>query len=296
MAGRGLGPTIRMIRAAGWVVAAFTVLVVLLLALGLHAATSMPAQRRATVPLADWPSGVSPLKIALISDIHLGSAGMSSARLETIIRDVNAARPDLILLAGDFVNGHAPLASGVVEALAAPLAGARARYGVVAVLGNHDHWTNPEDVAAALRRAGVIVLDNGAIQAGAVTVVGVSDAFSGHDDVRRAFAAAEGLVGPAIVFSHSPDVARDLPAGASLLLAGHTHCGQVVLPFVGSLAGRSPREGMKPLYDPDYRCGLIRDGARTVIVTAGVGPGSLPIRIGAPPDWWLLEVGPSPVN
>lgn len=285
-----------MIRAAGWIFAVLAAAVVLLLALGLRAATSMPVERRATVHFADWPSDAGPLKIALISDIHLGSVGMSQARLGAIIRKVNAAKPDLILLAGDFVNGHGPLAPGAAEGLTAPLAVARARYGVVAVLGNHDHWTDASGVAAALRRAGVVVLDNEAMQAGPVVLVGVSDAFSGHDEVPRAFAAAEGLTGPAIVFSHSPDVARDLPARARLLLAGHTHCGQMVLPFVGSLAGRSPREGMKPLYDPGYRCGLIRDGRRTVIVTAGLGPGSLPFRIAAPPDWWLLKVGPSPAD
>ena len=77
-----------------------------------------------------------------------------------------------------------------------------------------------------------------------------------------------------------------------LVLAGHTHCGQVVFPLIGPLLSRSPREHWRRLYNPRYRCGLVRDPGRVVIVTAGVGSGTTPIRLGAPPDWWLVAIGP----
>ena len=75
-----------------------------------------------------------------------------------------------------------------------------------------------------------------------------------------------------------------------LLLAGHTHCGQIAPPFLRGVVARSPKQGWKRLYDPRYRCGLIHDPGRLVVVTAGVGAGSVPIRLDAPPDLWRLTL------
>jgi hypothetical protein len=123
---------------------------------------------------------------------------------------------------------------------------------------------------------------------GPITIAGIRDAFSGHDRIEATLAAVRR--GPAVVLTHSPDLAPRLPRGAPLVLAAHTHCGQVVLPWQGPLPGRSPREGGKRLYDQRYRCGVIHDPGRTVIVTAGVGSGSAPVRFGAPPDFWLITL------
>ena len=89
------------------------------------------------------------------------------------------------------------------------------------------------------------------------------------------------------VLTHSPDVAPDLPSSLPLVLAGHIHCGQVVLPWIGPLIMRAPKDHWRQLYNPRYRCGIVRDGARTTIVTADAGSGTSPIRLGAMPDWWL---------
>ncbi|NJC42482.1 hypothetical protein GGQ87_002777 [Brevundimonas alba] len=282
----------RLVRLAALALAAVVACIALALAWGLHTAWSAPVQRDATVALPDWPTDAARLRVALISDIHIGGTSMSAGRLRRIVNQVNAADPDLILLAGDFVNGHGGGLPQAATDLTAPLSGARARYGVFAVLGNHDYWTDPAGVRAALERAGIVVLDNRAVQAGPVALVGVSDAFSDHDRLDLALRSAAGLTGPRVVLTHSPDMVHDLPPEARLLLAGHTHCGQVVLPLVGSLAERSPREGMRHIYDPHYRCGVIRTPERTVVVTAGIGAGSVPVRIGARPDWWLVTLGP----
>lgn len=282
----------QLTRVAAVALAAVVALIALALVWGLHTARSIPVQRHATVALPDWPTDAARLRIALISDIHIGGTSMSPRRLRRIVEQVNAADPDLILLAGDFVNGHGGGLPRAATGLTAPLSGARARYGVFAVLGNHDYWTDPAGVRAALERAGIVVLDNRAVQAGPLTLVGVSDAFSDHDRLDLALRSAAGLGGPRVVVTHSPDLVHDLPPEARLLLAGHTHCGQVVLPLVGSVAGRSPRKGMRRIYDPGYRCGVIRTPERTVVVTAGIGAGSVPVRIGARPDWWLVTLGP----
>ena len=158
------------------------------------------------------------------------------------------------------------------------------------MLGNHDHWTGAPAVAAALRAAGVTVLANQVARRDPLVILGVDDVYSGHDDAAATIAAAGTAPGVPVVLTHSPDlVSRGRVGTLPLVLAGHTHCGQIVLPWWGPLLVRSPRTG-RPLYDPHYRCGIIRDGARTVIVTAGVGGGSAPLRLGAPPDWWLVTL------
>jgi predicted MPP superfamily phosphohydrolase len=264
-----------------------------LLIFGVAEATRVPIRREMSVGFAHWPEGQPPLRIALLADIHLGNRAMSPARLRSVVRQVNDARPDLVLIAGDFVVGHTPnWAPSLAAGLRAPLSGLHARFGTLAVLGNHDYWTSPASVRKALEAAGVAVLENAAVRRGPFTVVGIGDHFSGHADVQRALAAAVPLGGIPVVLTHSPDAVHELPSGLPLVLAGHTHCGQVVLPLIGPVLTRSPYRHWERLYDPRLRCGAVRDHGRLVIVTAGLGSGSSPIRIGAPPDWWLVTLRP----
>jgi predicted MPP superfamily phosphohydrolase len=259
---------------------------------GLQEAVSPPVRREARFALPGWPGETPPLRVALLSDIHVGNRAMTPDRLGRIVESVNDARPDIVLIAGDFLAGRR--SDGAAEkaaALVAPLSRLRAPLGVVAVLGNHDYWTAPDAVRAALEKAGVTVLANQAVQRGPLALLGVDDAFSGRDDVPATLASAR-VRGFPVVLSHSPDVVRGLGTGFPLVLAGHTHCGQVVLPWYGPVTTRAPLAGWKPLYDPRYRCGLIARDGRTVVVTAGLGSGTTPIRLGAPPDWWLLTLGP----
>lgn len=218
---------------------------------------------------------------------------MDDARLRRIVAQVNAAHPDLVLLAGDMIVGHdATGADARAAGLTAPLAGLRAPMGVIAVLGNHDHWTAPSAIRAALSKADVIVLTNAAVRRGPVALLGVDDSYSGHDDVATTVAAWRRVGGVPVVLTHAPDLTARLPAVFPLLLAGHTHCGQVVLPGWGPLLLKSPREHWRQLYDPRLRCGVVQAVGRTIVVTAGVGSGTMPVRIGAPPDWWLVTLGP----
>jgi len=259
---------------------------------GVLNARTDPVVRETAVQLADWPAGAAPIKVALLGDIHIGNIVMDAERLGRIADQVDAAKPDLIVLAGDYVVGQdASGIEGRAAKLTTPLARLRAPLGVVAVLGNHDYWTDARRVRAALAAAGIAVLDNQATQRGPIMVAGIGDAFSGHDRIEATLAAPRH--GPVVVLTHSPDLAPRLPPGAPLVLAAHTHCGQIVLPWLGPLPGRSPHEHGKRLYDPRYRCGVIHDPGRTVIVTAGVGSGTAPIRFGAPPDVWLVTLEPA---
>jgi uncharacterized protein len=243
-----------------------------------------PIVRRATFELADWPAGARPVQVVLASDIHIGSAAMDAPRLARLVRIIDGLRPDLVVLAGDFIFGHDPAAAGRQEAaLAHALGGLRAPLGTIAVLGNHDHWTGEGAVTRALARAGITLLDNAAVARGPLAIGGLDDPYTGHAKVVETMRALARVRGARLFVAHSPDVLPQLPRGA-VLLAGHTHCGQVVLPLLGAV---------ETVASPRYTCGIVRDDARTVVVTGGLGASGVPLRLGAPPDLWLLTFGPA---
>jgi predicted MPP superfamily phosphohydrolase len=245
-----------------------------------------PVVREADVALPGWPEGEAPIRAVLISDLHVTGPDMPPSRLARIVGRINALRPDLVLIAGDLVSDKrtATRAYPLAEAVA-PLAGLRARLGAVAVLGNHDHWRDAAEARAALSRAGVRVLDNHAARIGPLALGGLDDAFTGHDDLARTLDAMRALPGAPILLSHSPDPFPRLPRDVGLMLAGHTHCGQIRLPFVGAISTMSD-------HGERYACGLVRENGRTLIVTAGLGTSILPLRLGAVPDLWLIRLGP----
>ncbi|MFN3726347.1 MAG: metallophosphoesterase [Allosphingosinicella sp.] len=251
-------------------------------------ATRDPVVRETRVGLDGWPEGQRPLRVVLASDLHVQGPDMPPERLARIVEQINALRPDLVLLAGDF-SGDRQLATrwySYDEALA-PLAGLRAPLGSVAVLGNHDHWRDPGAASRALVANGVRVLANDALRAGPLAVGGLDDDFTGRDDLPRTMERMRAVGGVPILLSHSPDPFPELPSEIGLMLAGHTHCGQIRLPLVGAITSES-RHGSR------YSCGRVDENGRTVIVSAGLGTSVLPFRLGAVPDLWLVEVGPRP--
>lgn len=256
-------------------------------AAGVWNARADPVVRRANVGLRDWPAGAAPVRAAVLSDIHIGSIAMDEARLARIVAQVNALHPDIVLIAGDFINGYgAEDALEVVAPLTRALSRLRAPLGVVAVPGNHDHGTSIAAVRAALTRAGVTVLANQAVRRGPLGIGGVDDDYSRADDLPATIAGLRRIGGAALLLTHSPDLATKLPADAPFMIAGHTHCGQVQLPVIG------------PPFVPVrthllYLCGMVDDHGHRVLVTAGLGTSDLPIRWRAPPDVWLITLKPT---
>lgn len=260
---------------------------VALLAKGYWNATRDPVVRIADVAVADWPAGQPPLKLLLLSDIHVAGPDMPPERLERIIGELNRLKPDLVLIAGDLVSEkraatHIYTAAEVV----APLAGLRAPLGVVVAPGNHDHWFKPDALRGEMEKLGLRVLQNEAIRRGPLIVGGVDDDFSGHDDIAATFAAMDRL-GPGVplLLTHSPDIVPDLPRPVVAVFAGHTHCGQIRFPLVGALTYVSR-------YGDRFACGDIRDGGQRLFVGAGLGTSIAPLRYLTPPDAWLITLGP----
>lgn len=252
---------------------------------GYWKATSEPLLRSARIALRDWPAGARPVRAILISDLHVAGPDMPPERLRRIVDRINALRPDLVLVAGDLVSDRrlSTRRYDLREAVA-PLAALRARLGVVAVLGNHDHWRDAAAARGALRGAAITLLDNRAVALGPLAIGGLDDDFTGHARVTEVVEALRTLRGARLLLSHSPDPFPQVPSAVGLTLAGHTHCGQIVLPWVGAPATMSR-------YGDRYRCGFIRENGKLLLVTAGVGTSIAPLRIGAPPEIWLLTLG-----
>lgn len=268
------------------------VLVILLLlalavpVLGYSNATADPVVRHADVGLQNWPANARPVRVALLADIHVQGPDLSPARMAGIVEQVNAQKPDLVLIAGDF-SGDRTLRTRLYseDEIAASLKTLKAPLGVYAVLGNHDHWRDGPAMKRAVAAAGIPVLVNQAVRAGPLTIAGADDIHTRNADIEALTRSAAALPGPTVVLSHSPDIAPILPPQFGLVLAGHTHCGQIVLPLVGYLATASR-------YGERYACGLVREPGRTTIVSAGLGNSVLPFRFGAPPDFWMVTLGP----
>ena len=237
-----------------------------------------PVIRRATIEMPDWPRGATPLRVALLSDIHVVGPDMPPRRLARIVPRVNGLNADVILLAGDYVSDKrsATRTYSGAEGLA-PLSGLRGRRGVYAVLGNHDHWREAGEIRRALRKANVHILDNEAVTVGGMRLGGVDDEYTGNADLKRTVEAIRAAPGGKVLLTHSPDVGPATPRDVTLVLAGHTHCGQIRLPILGAISYVSK-------YGERFGCGLITEGSRRVVVTAGIGTSVLPFRLGAPSE------------
>ncbi len=229
----------------------------------------------------------TPLRIAVIADLHAGAAYVGSRKIEEVVALANDAKPDLILITGDFVAAHGEdRAAMSVEDVAGYLGRLHARLGVYAVLGNHEQIYGAERAERALAAAGIPVLDDRSVRIG---IGGPSLYLAGISDFNTAAHFREGaLVGVArgrraICFTHSPDVFPELPATCALTIAGHTHGGQVRLPYVGRLIVPSR-------YGQRYAAGLVRENGRDLFVATGIGTTHLPVRFGVPPEVSILDL------
>lgn len=271
------------------------------LALGLHAYAWLIEPRtlvlrETIVETPHWRG--APLRLAVIADTHVGSPHVNAARIERLVARVNAARPDLVLLLGDYTGGNgvgrppdAETARDIALGVAA-FALLEAPLGTVAVLGNHDVWWDAPAVTRALIEAGApplwnrhVVIDRGGAP---FVVAGLADADTGEPNLSEALdGAPEGL--DVIVLTHSPDPFAQMAGPIALTVAGHTHCGQVTIPLIG-------RPLVPSAYGARYACGRVEEGGRVMIVSAGIGSSILPVRFLNPPEVNLITlraVGPS---
>jgi predicted MPP superfamily phosphohydrolase len=240
--------------------------------------------RRTTVAVSNWPAELSGLRVVLISDVHAGAPFIKETKLRRMVAMANAEQADLILLLGDYttqgVIGGTPMPP---EDFAPILGELRAVHGVYAILGNHDGWFDAARIESALELAGIRVLRNEskqvAVRGRRLMLYGLADVLTDRPDVRPIAALAQ----PVIVMTHSPDMFPMIPAGVALTVAGHTHGGQIRLPFIGPLIVPS-------VFGRRYAAGHIVERGRDLYVTTGVGTSIIPVRIGVVPEITRLEI------
>ena len=241
--------------------------------------------REMALALPRWPAELHGLRVALISDLHAGAPHVDEQRIERLVAGVNPHAPDLVVLLGDFIDptvrGGRPVAP---EAVARRLGALRAPLGVLAVLGNHDWRHDGERVAAALRDAGIRVLENEVADLDGLHVAGVADARTRDPDVAGTLRAVPDGA-PVLLLSHDPDLFPRVPDRVALTVSGHTHGGQVAIPLVR-------RRAIPSRFGERYARGHVVEDGRHLYVTAGFGTTGWPVRLLAPPEVVILELRP----
>ena len=252
-----------------------------------HDTTRDPVVRHmaVTVPMAPGPA--NPRRIVLLSDLHVAGPDMPPARLARIVSQVNALRPDLVLFAGDFVSDKrtATRLYSTRESIA-PLAGLDPRAIKLAVPGNHDHWRVVGALERELTRSGIGILRNMTANAGGLLVAGIDDNYTDHADLPRVLGEVNATGRGGVFLAHSPDHFPDLPRDIGVMLAGHSHCGQIGWPWGGA-----------PFYnvrDRRYSCGIVRENGNILVTSAGLGTSVLPLRLFTQPEIWVIALRPSP--
>lgn len=233
---------------------------------------------RATVPVAGLPAGLAGLRVGLLTDVHR-SRWVSAEDVAEAVRLLTSAQPDLIVLGGDYVTwGDRQYVEPSAEALA-PLS---APYGVFGILGNHD---DDHDMPAALGKRGVQMLRDArtllTIRHERLELAGIRFWTKRATDIAPVL---RGATAPVVLLAHDPRrLAEAESLNVRLVLSGHTHGGQVVLPAVGALAARK-----FPVV-----AGTARRGNTTIFVSRGLGTVYVPVRINCPPEIAILTLQPA---
>lgn len=247
---------------------------------------------RLELALPGLPLAFDGLRLVQISDFHLGT-WLTRSLLAEAVQVVNQQQPDLVVITGDFVT-YDP--ARYAPALIGELSRLESRFGVLAVLGNHDHWSNAHIVAQAAGRAGITVLRNQAQQislnGSALYIAGLDSASAEHDDLELLLSRLPGGA-PAILLAHEPDLAEQNAACGRFMLqlSGHTHGGQVILPYLGS--------PITPYLGAKYRAGLYTLNGMPLYTNRGLGTAEIHIRWNCPPEITVLTLraaGTPPAN
>lgn len=230
----------------------------------------------------DIPLSFDNKKIIFLADIHFGFY-FNRLRLRRLVKRINRLKPDIIILGGDYINKFPVFISACFE----ELRDLKAKWGIFAVLGNHDHWVGANLIRQRLKSCGFVLLENEGYwlkhNGERIKIGGVKDLWWDNPDIGPIIkdASEDDFV---ILVSHNPDLVEDIKnKKIDLVLAGHTHGGQFT--FFGLWAPIVPSH-----YGQKYRAGTVKTPYTKVIITKGIGNISLPFRFFCRPDFYLLTL------
>jgi uncharacterized protein len=244
----------------------------------------------------NWPAGQK-LTIAVIADLHAGGPHMTLPHIAHIVDTANALHCDVVVLLGDFKAFYKFNFMPVDDPLwAAELGRLRAPLGVWAILGNHDWWHDLHGVRSALANARIPVLENDAVLLGPpgqkFWLAGIGDQLA-HWISRGRFRGVDDLPGtlarvhtddPVVLLVHEPDIFTQVPQRVALTLAGHTHGGQIRVPFIWP-------QFVPSRYGARFAYGHVVEDNRHMIVSGGLGTSVIPARLGVPPEILHVTLG-----
>ena len=264
---------------------------------------------QSTLKIKGWNPAFDGLKIVMIGDVHGGSNGVDEAKLRLVVEKVNEQNADLVVLLGDYVTqarGDKPLRQRdlrmPIDVVANGLSGMKATYGVYAVLGNHDGWYGDDKVAAEFTRVGYKVLQNEVAvidkNGQHLRLLGFKDHLELNKPWKETSKDAKDLLTPTgdgniIALEHSPDILPIITGDLSispdlkLILAAHTHGGQVWFPVLGTPIVPS-------IFGQKYAYGHISQNGVDMFVTSGVGMSVFPVRFMVPPEIAVLTIRSEP--
>jgi len=231
--------------------------------------------------IRDLPASFDGFRIVQLTDIH-HSLLVLQAEVRRVVELANGVGADMAVLTGDYTTARV----SYIEPCAEALGELRAAAGVWAVLGNHDHYTDAELTTRALQRRGINVLNNAntVIRRGGeeLQLVGIDDWSWGQTRWPRALHNLD-PARPSILLSHQPLIFdHEEAASFSLIISGHTHGGQISLPFIGAPA--------RFIDEFKYLRGLYQRGDHSLYVSRGTGVVGLPVRLGARPEIAALRL------
>jgi len=243
-----------------------------------------------------WPAGQR-LTITAIADLHAGGPNMGIERVREVVDAGNALKSDLIVVLGDYFATHRFVTERVPPpAWAAELARLSAPLGVYSILGNHDWWYDITGVRQAFAGVRLPLMENDAVLIGPpgrrFWLAGLGDQlahyigpsnFRGEDDLPGTLAKIA-TDDPVILLVHEPDIFTKVPQRVSLTIAGHTHGGQIRVPFLPPLWAPSQ-------YGARFAYGHIVERGCHMIVSGGIGCSRVPLRLGVPPEILRIELG-----
>ena len=237
---------------------------------------------RQCVPLPGLDPALDGFRIVQLSDLHVGSH-CPRERVARWVERANALEPDLVVLTGDYVTSGVRFHEDIAEALG----GLCAAEGVYAVMGNHDYFGEGEPLMSMLHGRGITMLRNEHVEIARgearFCLAGVDDVYTGRIDLDAAVRGRDETI-PLVVLAHDPSSFTALARrGAALVLSGHTHWGQVAVPF---LARRFNYNALHL----EHHAGRYRHDGAELYISSGLGTTGPPIRLGAPPEIAVIEL------